>query len=78
MKGGNKFFGPLNRWRKKDWFHWEDATRTVEYCGEKVIYHTWAEAESKRIRQEEKSNKPLRVYECPHGPHYHLTSKTSY
>ena len=79
MKGGFRFFGhKLSRWRKKDWTHWEHATKAIEYCGEKIIYHSLAEAEEKRVRQEEKSGIVLRVYECPQGFHFHLTSKVSY
>ncbi len=74
----NIFFGPLKRWRKKDWNHWDDSKKIVEYCDSKIIYHTMAEAQEKKKIQEEKSGHPLFIYECPHGPHMHLTKKVSY
>ncbi len=66
------------RWRKRDWFHWETANKILEYCGEKIIYHTEEEAHAALLKQQVKTDKPLRVYECPHGSHFHLTSQVPY
>ncbi len=72
-----KKIGPSRRWRKQDWNHWEAASKALEYCGEKIIYHTEREAEEKRVRQEAKANIPLRAYECTSSQvqHWHLTSR---
>ncbi len=70
--------GPNKRWRKSQWRFWDTARQALEYCGEKIVYHTKEEAEAMVKHQDGKWDKVLRVYECPHGPHFHLTSKVSY
>ncbi len=74
----NEYFGPLRRWRKQDWTHWDTAKRVIQYCGEKIVYHSVAEAEEMRVRQEEKTRKELRIYSCSSGDHFHLTSQVPY
>ncbi len=74
----NEFHGPLKRWRKQDWFHWDSAKKSLEYCGEKIIYHSEEEANTQRLRQEAKAGHSLFIYECPHGPHFHLTKQGAY
>ncbi len=69
------FRGESKRWRKQDWRFWDTARQSLEYCGEKVIYATEAEAVAMLKIQEERWNIELRTYECPHGDHYHLTSR---
>ncbi len=64
----------IGRWRKKDWSQWDHASRVIEYCGEKIIYPTLADAERMRVQQEEKWSMELRTYLCEHG-HWHLTSR---
>ncbi len=67
--------GDKHRWRKKDWSQWYSASRVIEYCGEKIIYHTLAEAERMRVQQEEKWAIELRVYLCEQCGAFHLTSR---
>jgi len=67
--------GPVERWRKKDWSHWDHAMATVETCGEKRIYRSFDEAEEMRIQQEGRWGIQLRVYSCPTCGYHHLTSK---
>ncbi len=72
---------PHRRWRKSQWRFWDTARQSVEYCGEKIVYHSVEEAEVMVRNQEDKWDKQLRVYECPHSEgslHYHLTSRVSY
>ncbi len=66
------------RWRKQNWRFWDTARQSIEYCGEKIIYHSPAEAQKMVDVQAGKWEKHLRVYECPHAAHWHLTSKAQW
>ncbi len=68
--------GDFGRWRKKDWSQWDHASRVIEYCGEKIIYHTMVEAERQQKMQQDKWMVELRIYICEQCGFFHLTSRT--
>lgn len=49
------------------------AIPTCESCG-KLAYSTESQAEVFRRRREAETGSPLRIYPCPRGAGFHLTS----
>lgn len=63
------------RWRKSDWTFWEEATKSVAYCGDKICYKSEEDAQAKIDAQSHKWSKALRMYQCQHCAQFHLTSR---
>jgi hypothetical protein len=64
----------VDRWRRRDWDHWEEARSVTRKCAGKVCWRA-DEVEEVRLKQELKAGLRLRSYFHPQCGYFHLTKK---